>query len=95
MDISLDYIRYFATTLKPWRLQAVSLQDRNETAMGLLARCISPLEEDYYCSLSLAIEALYFAVGTAKQTDKWFTHMNAAHPIKEAQGLKFIENISF
>ena len=62
---------------------AVSLQDRNETAMGLLARCISPLEEDYYCSLSLAIEALYFAVGTAKQTDKWFTHMNAAHPIKE------------
>ena len=62
---------------------AVSLQDRNETAMGLLARCISPLEEDYYCSLSLAIEALYFAVGTAEQTDKWFTHMNAAHPIKE------------
>ena len=60
----------------------MSLQDRNETAMGLLARCISPLEEDYYCSLSLAIEALYFAVGTAEQTDKWFTHMNAAHPIK-------------
>ena len=65
----LDYIRYFATTMKPWRLTVRSLQDRNETAMGLLARCISPLE-DYYSSLSLAIEALsLLRGGHSRQTN--------------------------